>query len=178
MKKTDIQAIADAVIGAPSDIKISIDNPGLWDRILIRAGLKKGFLVFEIKRPTLGLAHKITSLRQELKDLKTPEKDTQKDWANEMRAENTFKLAEIVATYIHGKWREKTPQSLIDYVLDNVDDDDLNSINQIIDSQINIIPFISSIASMRNLDVVTRSLEASLQDTGETIAPGESSETL
>lgn len=172
MKQKNIQTIADAVIEAPSEIKIILDHPSLWDRILIKLGIKPKELIFTVKRPSLRMALKITSLSQEIQDLKVPDKD-QKDWANEMRVANTMKLAEIVATYIHGNAKEKTPQSLIDFVLDNVNDDDLVRINRIIDSQTNIIPFISSIASMRNLDVVTKSLEASPTDTGGTIALGE-----
>lgn len=172
MKQKNIQAISDAVISAPSEIKITLDNPTIWDRILIKFRLKQKDLIFTVRRPSLRMAMKITSLSQELKDIKVPDTD-QKDWSNEMRVANTLKLAEIVATYIHSNANEKTPQSLIDFVLDNVNDDDLVRINRIIDSQTNIIPFISSIASMRNLDVVTKSLEASPTSTGETIALGE-----
>lgn len=170
--KEDIKNIAGAVIESPTEFKIKLDNPSRWDKILIWLRLKKSEIVFEVKRPCLGLAMKITELSQQLKDVPVPD-SRQEDWANDFRASNTLKLAEILATYIHGKWREKTPQWLIDFVLDNVNDYDLAAINRIIDSQTNILPFISSIASMRSLDVVTKSLEASPPSTGETIALGE-----
>lgn len=170
--KKDIQNIADAVIETPAEFTIKLDNPSFWDRVLIWLNIKKDRVKFTIKRPSLRLAFKITALKHKLSDLKIPDND-QLDWANEFREANTNGIAEIVATYIHGNPKEETPKWLVEFVLDNVNDHDLMSISKIIDSQTNILPFISSIASMISLDIVSKSLEASPQDTGEIIAPGE-----
>lgn len=171
--KQGVKKIAASVVERPDFLTIKIENPSFWDRILIWLKIKKDRVTFTIKRPSIGLTHRLTELFQDLKDIDHPE-EREKDWANEFRAKNTFVMAEIVATYIHGKWREETPKWLIEFVLDNVDDHDLLSISKIIDSQTNILPFISSIASMISLDIVSKSLEASPQDTEEIIAPGES----
>lgn len=173
--------MADSVLEKPLEFTITRDKkPGLIDRIMIKLGFRPEKIVFEIKRPTLRMNYHLTELFISLQSVKTGTVDVlDADWKNEMRIKNIPIMAKIVATYIHGNPKSKTPESLIDFVLDNVNEDDLLSITKLINGEMDIIPFTVSIALMKNLDVLSQGLkEASPADTRETIALGDSLETL
>ncbi len=172
----DIKKIADTVIEKPIEIAITREPKGWLDKQLIKLGVRSLKRTFFIKPPSLRLSYAITSL---FADIKIPKADKgdMVEWGNQLRSENTHTMALIIATYLHGRPREQTPEELTDYVLDNLNDFELETITDIIREQCDIVPFTRSIASIRNLDIISPSLtKASPQDTGEIIAPGESSD--
>lgn len=176
--KEDVKKIAQTVIEEPVELVIKKDRLSILDKLMIRAGIEEDHMVFHLKPPTMRMSLKITAMLMDLEEAEL-DRDGLEDWGALMRIVNTEKMVEIVATYIHGNAKRDTPAHLINFLMDNLKDDDLERIMMIIRDQMDIVPFINSIASMRNLDVISQKTNvASLQNTGEIIAPGESSDRL
>lgn len=170
----DIKKVADTITEKPIEITVTREPDGWIDRLLIRMGWRSLTQTFFIKPPSLRLAYTITSLFTELETSK-PLAGEYNDWGNNIRSKNTKIMALIIATYVHGRPKEKTPQHLVDFFLDNITDSELEAITTIIKDQLDIVPFLNSIALIRSLDLISPALKASPADTGEIIAPGESS---
>lgn len=176
MKQIDIKKVAQAITEEPTEIIITREPDGWLDKLLIKYGYRSLKRSFFIKPQSLRMNYKITSLLMDISIEKMKEGDVN-DWSNRMRINNTFILAEIIATYFHGKPKEQTPLHLIDYFMDNMTDEELLDVTNIIKGYMDIIPFMNSISSIRSLDVISPGLsEESPADTGEIIAHGESLE--
>ena len=173
----EIKRVANTVTEQPTEITITRKPKDLLDRILIFLKVRslKGKILIEV--PKLGLLYQLTALYTEIH---IPEKkDKLIDWGNDLLVSNIPKMAEIVATYINNKRNEKPPENLTNYILDNMDVEDLYLVTNIIKSYMDIAPFIHSISLIRSLDLISPSLmEESLPNTGEIIAPGDLSDQL
>ncbi|WP_114752291.1 hypothetical protein [Pleomorphovibrio marinus] len=176
-KNKDIKKVADTVNEKAIEVVISREVTGWFERLLLRMGVISDRKTFFIKPPSLRLAYKVTGLFMEV-DQPENQEDLN-DMVNLFILANTDKMAEIIATYLHGKPKEETPYELVDYILENMTYEEMEYITSIIKDQIDIRPFMNSIAMIRSLDLIspgTQDQEASLQNTGGIIAPGESSE--
>lgn len=175
MNQLDIKKVAHAVTEEPIEIIITREPKDWFDSLLVRLKIRSLKKSFFVKPPSLRMVYKITALFMDIQIHKRETVDFN-DWTNEMINSNTRKMAEIVATYFHG-CKSPVPDSLIDYVMDNMTMDELDYVTSLMKSQIDVVPFINSISSIRSLDLISPSLtEESLANTGEIIALGDLSE--
>lgn len=175
MNQLDIKKVAHAVTEEPIEIIITREPKDWFDSLLVRLKIRSLKRSFFVKPPSLRMVYKITALFMDI-EIHKRDKEDFNDWTNEMINSNTRKMAEIVATYFHGS-KSPVPDSLIDYVMDNMTMDELDYVTSLIKSKIDVVPFINSISSIRSLDLISPSLtEESLQNTGEIIALGDLSE--
>jgi hypothetical protein len=156
MSENILEKVADTVLEKP--VVIEVDVAGTWYKKAHKA-------TFELKPINLGSLIKISKLLLSIDD-----KINSQDWLNSSYStmeKHGYSIAKVIAIAIHNR-KSDPPASLVNLVLHNFTSKELLSTLAIVLKQMGVSHFISSIVSMKGLNI----LEASPKEQGSSIASG------
>jgi len=171
-----LKNVVDTVAQESITFDIDIFPQNLLDQLLQRIGIKKRKKSFSINPLTLNQINKVSKLliTVEIKDL-TP------DGILKIMNEYSYICAEIVAVAVTAS-RQNPSKKLINLFYFNLSKNDMSLALKIVLQQMNVLNFITTIASIRSLSILeTRKpasattaskKEANPQTQGSEIAPG------
>jgi hypothetical protein len=157
MSENILEKVADTVLEKP--VVIEVDVAGTWYKKAHKA-------TFELRPITLGSLIKISKLLLSIDD-----KINSQDWLNSSYAameKHGNTIAKIIAIAIHNR-KSDPPASLVNLVLHNFTSKELLSTLAIVLKQMGVSTFISSIVSMKGLNIL---VETSPKEQGSQIASG------
>lgn len=141
----------------------------------IKTGLKTTEKTFWIKGITLRSMVRISKLLLSMETGPKPP-DNYLEWLFANISDNAYKLAECIATAIHNQ-KSPTPKKLILELYDSFTAEDLFKVIQAVIDKLNVVPFLSTIASVRTISVIQPNPASPMEQT-EIIASGEQSAVL
>lgn len=168
--------IADTLLDEPLVISIDVDSEPIkpknkLEKILQKIKLKRKetkprIVEFKLTSCKLRTMVRISRLFLNLDSSPMPDVKDVLEYAYKSIDTNAYLLAEILASAIHNR-KDEVPQSLIDLLYDNIKPRELRYFMDVVVDKLNVSDFISSIALVRNLNVI----EASPEVMEELIAP-------
>ncbi len=141
----------------------------------IKTGQKTLKKSYQIKGSTLRTMVRISKLLLTMETGPKPD-NNYLEWLFANIADNGYKLAQCVATAIHNQ-KSETPKKLIEELYDNFTAEDLFKVVQAVIDKLNVVPFLSTIASVRTISIIQPESASPTEQT-EIIASGEQSEVL
>lgn len=125
---------------------------------------------------TLRTMLRVTKLILQMDGVVQP-KNITSDWILSLVANNVELTAQAIAAAIHNR-KSEVPAKLVDEILDNIDSDDLQKVMAAVIDKLNLTSFISTIGSVRSMQMMQTETQPSPQEQVETIAPGQQLESL
>lgn len=171
-----LQKTADTFLDEPIQIAIDIKAQGKWHSFLQRIRVKPKQAVYQVKGCTLRNMIRISRILLEV-DFKPAPKDNTIEWGYGLVDSEGERMAEIIAIAIHNR-KEARPEYLLDLILDNFSAGELRKVSGIILDRLNVSDFISSIASVRTMNLLASPQEPEIIAEQPIVTSGEQLEGL
>lgn len=170
MKET-LQQVSDAILEKQVTLTVTITPKSKLQKLLQRWGMAPKEKLFEIHPLNFGTMIKISRLLLDI-DVEVFKKSTMLDSVYRVLNANGDSIAMIVATAIVNRKKDPDP-ALVDFIKDNFTAQELLSCVMIVLKQMDVTSFMTSIVSMRGINLLQ---ETSQKMPEEIIASGEPSE--
>lgn len=169
--KDTLEKVADTILDNHVTLTVTIEPKSRLDRILMRFGLKEKVKLLEIHPLNFGSMIKISRLLLNI-DIEVLKSGNMLDAVYKIMDTKGDLIAKVLAVAIVNR-KKDPPDELINFIKDNFTSQELLHALMIVLKQMDVTSFMSSIVSMRGINLLQ---ETSQKIPEETIASGEHSE--
>jgi len=174
--KEILKKVADTLLDDAIEISLKIKPKNRFEQLMQKYGLMPTAKKYHTTGITLRNMIRISKVLLSVNLKPIPDHETL-EWSYEVVQDQAFKMADVIAIAIHNKKSER-PDCLVDTILDSMDSKALMRYSDLIRDQLNLSDFISSIASVRTMNILTEASPMRPEIIAEPIVvSGESAET-
>lgn len=149
-REETLKKAADLLTDKPIQIKVEVLPKSKWHKFLQRYKIKPKEIVFEIRPLKMGA---MLLISKELIDIEKMEGATFLDQTHSLIANHMERIAKIVAIGLRQTPGEPNEKD-VRFILDNFNSIELKKVFNIIATQLNLADFISSIISIRGINIL------------------------